>query len=300
MSRSNNFKRLKESEGKQRHKAYKSNKSWVYAAITSFAGVLGGGATSISTVHAETTADASKATEADASKTLASSNSTTIPAVQQLTSSADVTPRAGTGATIITKFVNQETGESIGSGEVTTHFNAGENMVFEVAPHFAGLVLDVNTSAIGGADDALLSFADWADFLGLDSPNDVIDYFNNVNPQEATDDEIIHLTYYYRTDYSVFTGQSETTIDAGPNAKDQLNIDDLVTTLTNSDGTPGDVSNVIASNIDDIDFTKAGTHTLILTYWDPTSMMTLTLNVQLNITDTTSESMSTSDSESVS
>lgn len=77
MSRSNNFKRLKESEGKQRHKAYKSNKSWVYAAITSFAGVLGGGATSISTVHAETAVDASKATEADASKTLASSNSTT-------------------------------------------------------------------------------------------------------------------------------------------------------------------------------------------------------------------------------
>lgn len=123
---------------------------------------------------------------------LAGSNSAMIPAAQQLTSSAEVTPRA-TGSTLITNFVNQETGEKIADSK-TVEFASGEAMSFEAAPKYPGLVLDVNTSTIGASDNGLLNFVQWAEIINtnygegtVEDANDVIDFFNNGEPQHLDD-----------------------------------------------------------------------------------------------------------------
>ncbi|WP_278620758.1 KxYKxGKxW signal peptide domain-containing protein, partial [Weissella koreensis] len=87
MSKKNNLKLLKKSDKKQRYKAYKANKSWAYATITSVAGILSGGAALPLAVHAQT--NEGKTTEASSSSTsklLANQKSTTIPASDDIKS----------------------------------------------------------------------------------------------------------------------------------------------------------------------------------------------------------------------
>ncbi|WP_190279637.1 KxYKxGKxW signal peptide domain-containing protein, partial [Weissella oryzae] len=83
MSKKNKIKQLQSSDPKQRYKAYKSNKTWIYATITSMAGIFGGGAALPTVVHAQGTASESKSVEVTDKNLLSTKKSTTIPADTQ-------------------------------------------------------------------------------------------------------------------------------------------------------------------------------------------------------------------------
>ncbi|WP_190279679.1 KxYKxGKxW signal peptide domain-containing protein, partial [Weissella oryzae] len=79
MSKKNLIKRLQNSEPKERHKAYKSNKSWVYATITSFFGAFGGAVAVPMIVHADN-ANQNTTKEVSNNDILAVQNNVKIPA----------------------------------------------------------------------------------------------------------------------------------------------------------------------------------------------------------------------------
>ncbi|WP_179948152.1 lectin-like domain-containing protein, partial [Fructobacillus pseudoficulneus] len=82
MSKKNNLKNMQLSDKKERYKAYKSHKTWLYAAITGIASIVGCGSIAIPVTKADSTSSSdTNASEVDSKKLLVAQSKATIPAV---------------------------------------------------------------------------------------------------------------------------------------------------------------------------------------------------------------------------
>ncbi|MCZ3394027.1 hypothetical protein MU545_19725, partial [Enterococcus faecium] len=90
------------------------------------------------------------------------------------------------------------------------------------------------------------------------------------------------------------TGKKGTSTTGNP-----LDIASLVNSITNADGSKGDINNVTSPDLDQVDWNKGGTYTVTLNYFDPSTLETATTTVTVTVEDN-SASTSTSTSSSLS
>ncbi|TYC48718.1 hypothetical protein ESZ50_08075, partial [Weissella muntiaci] len=312
MSKKNKLKQLNKADEKKSFKAYKSNKAWIYASITSFVGMFGGSATLSSASADASDAGAQKAVETSNADVLVNKSSTTIPSVQTLQNSDSATNAEVTDFKVTGKYLDGENGNAQLLPSTVDYYLTGGTFKFPTAPDIPGKIIDIDktTINIGGSEISLSTFAGaYEGDTGHkpNSVNDMIDWINSgaigsLDVDDQTSDQ--EIDFYYRTDHSSFVGQNKT-MDLGSVDGATFVPSSMVSTLINSTGSnvAPDTANITADT-SKVNWNVAGSYTITLTYYDPTAAKNLTVDVVLTLNDAQSESMSdselVSDSESVS
>ncbi|GAK32046.1 subtilisin-like serine protease, partial [Weissella oryzae SG25] len=308
MSKKNNIKKMQNSDKKMRHKGYKVNKSWVYAAITSFVGAFGGGLAVHSAAHAEVTNNKHKASvETSTEKVLATQKKATIPSIDSInnTKLENKDTRAVT-LKITGRFLDSENNNAPLAADKVTTYSMGDTFQFPLPIDVPGKVIDATrlSFVIDGSELTYSILADIYKSTTGEYPNsikDLVEFMNSGEIGDLTvqDSSDVEIDYYYHADHSVFEAKNYS-MDAGADAQAKFKASDMIQKLVDSTGTAITNFDSVTVDTSDVKWDTKGSYTVKFSYLDVTSGKMLTAEATLTLTSSASESASDSLSDSMS
>lgn len=183
--------------------------------------------------------------------------------------------KAASDATQTVTYTDED-GNELAPTEKTTH-NVGDPTEIPAPKNINGYIIDDQKTVViaGGVETPIAMFLALGNFKSIDELMKLI----NESGRYLEGETIIKYVYKKFDNKINITGKDATTPKGTP-----VTLPDLVETVTNSDGTKGDISNVTSTDFDQVDWNKTGSYTVHLSYFDASTLTTAETTVQITVT----------------